>query len=113
MFFYARDKPNRKEDMSKKYLAAAAMAMVLLIPQGARALTPLPSDEYLTQKFRSADTNGDGRLSRQEYVAMWRYDQEKGKKQFQKLDKDRDGSITLEEYLAPMREQRQKQKTRK
>jgi hypothetical protein len=84
--------------MKGKWLILATVLMVVCLHQAGSALTPLPSDEYLTGKFQAADTDGDGRLSRREYLAMWRYDQEQGKKQFQKLDKDRDGSITLEEY---------------
>jgi len=95
--------------MKRIWLIIGAMVVVACLPQASLALTPLPSDEYLTGRFRSADTNGDGRLSRQEYLAMWRYDREQGKQQFQKRDKDRDGFITLEEYLAPIREMRQKQ----
>lgn len=99
--------------MLRIWLISAAMVMVVCLPQAGLALTPLPSDEYLTRQFQSADANGDGRLSRSEYVGMWKYDQEQGKQRFLKLDKDRDGSISLEEYLAPIREMRQKQKTRK
>ena len=98
--------------MKRIWLIIAAVLMVLCMHQAGLALTPLPSDEYLTGKFQAADTSGDGRLS-QEYLAMWKYDQDQGKRQFQKLDKDRDGFISLEEYLAPMRERRQQQKTRR
>lgn len=98
--------------MKRIWLIIGAMVMVVCLPQAGLALTPLPSDEYLTKKFREADANGDGRLSRPEYLGMWKYDREQGKQQFQKLDKDRDGTITLEEYLAPIREMRQKQQPR-
>ncbi len=98
--------------MPRIRLMCATLVMAVCLPQASLALTPLPSDDYLTRRFQSADANGDGRLNRAEYGGMWKYDPEQGKRQFLKLDKNRDGSISLEEYLAPVREMRQKQKTR-
>ena len=91
-------------------LLVAALGVALFCHQTAVALTPLPNDEHLTRKFREADANGDGRLSREEYMKGWWYDREQGQQQFQKRDKNRDGFISLDEYLAPMRERRQKQR---
>lgn len=99
--------------MKKIWLITAAMIAVACLPPWGLALTPLPSDEYLTRKFQSADTNHDGRLNRQEYLAMWQYDPQQGNRQFLKLDKNRDDAISLEEYLAPIREMRQKQQPRR
>lgn len=89
-------------------ISAAMVAVASLAPAGL-ALTPLPSDAYLTKQFRQADADGDGRLNRTEYLGMWKYDREHGNRQFLKLDKNRDSFISLDEYLAPIREMRQKQ----
>jgi len=93
-------------------LLLASAGVALFCHHTVLALAPLPSDEHLTRKFREADANDDGRLSREEYLAMWRYDQNLGREQLQRLDKNREGFISLEEYLAPMREMRRKPKSR-
>jgi hypothetical protein len=52
--------------------------------------------------FKKLDANGDGSLSKDEYLASPRAKQDpaKGAENFSKMDKDSDGKITKEEFAA-------------
>jgi EF hand domain-containing protein len=53
------------------------------------------------EQFKKADTNGDGTLSEDEFVAAFgKKDAEKAKTRFKKLNKAGDGKLTLEEFTA-------------
>ncbi|WP_228076570.1 EF-hand domain-containing protein [Novilysobacter ciconiae] len=56
------------------------------------------ADERFDRRFKQADSNGDGRLSRAEYEAAWPGNE----KVFAFLDEDRDGYLTRAD-LAPRR----------
>ena len=47
--------------------------------------------------FKKKDTNGDGSLSKEEFVAKMK-DAEKAGKSFDKKDKNGDGKLTLDEF---------------
>ena len=50
------------------------------------------------EHFKALDTNGDAKLSLEEFTG--KHDADKAKEEFAKLDKDSDGSLTLEEFSA-------------
>jgi len=52
--------------------------------------------------FKKLDANGDGSLSKDEYLASPRAKQDpaKGAENFAKMDKDSDGKLTKEEFAA-------------
>jgi Ca2+-binding EF-hand superfamily protein len=60
--------------------------------EGKKAATP-------EEKFKKLDTNGDGKLSLDEFKAGAK-DPAKAEAQFKKLDKNGDGFVDLEEYKA-------------
>ncbi|MEK0445015.1 MAG: hypothetical protein RLZZ399_336 [Verrucomicrobiota bacterium] len=51
------------------------------------------------ESFKKLDTNGDGKVSVDEFTAKAK-DAEKAKEKFKTLDADGDGSLTLEEFSA-------------
>lgn len=72
-----------------RYILAGGLALVVL--PGAFAGHPVGSEPYTM--FKSMDTDGDGKLTRAEYVA--------GSKQlFADMDTDRDGQVTVAEMTA-------------
>ena len=53
------------------------------------------------EQFKLLDTNNDGKLSKEEYVARFKDDAEKKSKaemRFSRIDKNGDGFLSLEEY---------------
>lgn len=50
--------------------------------------------------FAKKDTNGDGKLSKEEFTKGSK-DAAKSEAQFAAKDKDKDGSVSKEEFLAP------------
>lgn len=90
-------------------LVAALLAFALAAPLAATAQSRIPSldrDDHLgdvgraarqkaIERFDSADTNKDGKLSREEVAAHFTYLSEK----FDQLDKNHDGFLDWEEFI--------------
>lgn len=69
-----------------------ALATVLVAP--VRAQTNIAALEPAPGSFQGADTNRDGRVSRDEFASF------AGTSTFARLDQDQDGAITLAEWKA-------------
>jgi Ca2+-binding EF-hand superfamily protein len=58
--------------------------------------SPLNTQEF----FNLMDRNGDGKISLDEYLKVWK-DKTEGEKVFRQLDKNGDGSLSREEFGLP------------
>ena len=85
--------------LNLKALAAAAVTVVV-VPGAALAEPPAGMHEKGTAAFKKADTDNDGRLSREEAKAMPRVS-----KNFDAIDADKDGTVSLDEIHAFMKAQ--------
>lgn len=80
-------------------LAASALADTTIVPkldqEGRKGDMARMAKEKAAAKFDAADTNKDGKLSREELAESAPYMAEN----FERYDKDKDGSLTWEEYV--------------
>jgi Ca2+-binding EF-hand superfamily protein len=86
----------------KKILTLALIAGMFMPMLSAQAQKGNKSPE---ERFKLLDTNSDGKLSKEEFIARVKDDAEKKGKaetQFSRLDKNNDGFVTLEEYKEGM-----------
>ena len=93
--------------------AASSMSLLLLLLMACTvwvgtgcAKDPDPPEPEITRGaqpgaepdvFARIDRDGDGRLSRREYAAMWR-DQTAGERNFRRADRNGDGFLSREEF---------------
>jgi Ca2+-binding EF-hand superfamily protein len=86
----------------KKMLTLALIAgMFMPLLTGAQEKKGKSPDE----RFKALDTNNDGKLSKDEFVAQYKDDAEKKGKaemRFPRLDTNNDGFLSLEEFKAGM-----------
>jgi hypothetical protein len=79
----------------KELILAAAAVLV-----AAAAAAPVPPlEQSRRQHFARLDTDHDGKVSREEFLAPWRQHLEIAEKQFRQFDKNGDGYLTPEEYI--------------
>jgi Ca2+-binding EF-hand superfamily protein len=82
----------------KKFLAFALIAgMFMPLLTGAQEKKGKSPDE----RFKAMDTNNDGKLSKEEFLAQYKDDAEKKGKaemRFPRMDTNNDGFLSLEEY---------------
>lgn len=86
-----------------KKLTIPAIAMTVAMSAGV-ALADHHKGDW-EEKFRAADTNGDGVVSREEFHAAF---PDKGEERFAKIDANGDGVITLEEKKAHKEQKKEK-----
>lgn len=81
--------------------AAKPKGVTLQDPSEAEAATTRPASRTPDERaalFERKDTNGDGRLSREEFL-RGRADAQTAERQFAARDRDGDGALSLEEFL--------------
>ena len=79
-------------------LAAAACAFTATaLPAFSQTAAATPVSAEIAAAFKRADTNGDGKLSKEEAANMPAI-----AARFDELDKDKDGFLSLEEFAAGM-----------
>jgi Ca2+-binding EF-hand superfamily protein len=88
-----------------------ALAFAVITPSAVMAEDTKPKINPETV-FKRRDTNGDGAISEDEFLAAAKEDKqkEKLKKRFGKIDSNGDGKLSLEEFKAGMVRPTKKQK---
>ncbi len=88
--FAADEKKDEKKDEAKPAEAAPEKP-----EKKGRAVDP-------AEAFKKMDSNGDGKLSLDEYKAVvGKKDPSRAEERFKKLDKNSDGALTQEEFAVP------------
>ncbi len=77
-------------------LGGATLAPVVL-PSGTMAMSPSEKAAHHEKLFAAADTDGDGRVSEQEFVDF------ELRRRFEKADLNKDGRLSKTEYLASVK----------
>ena len=87
----------------------AAVACAMLVPAAVMAQDAKPKMDP-AKLFKKRDTNGDGAVSEDEFLAAAKEDKQKEamKKRFSKIDSNGDGKLSLEEFTAGMAAPRKK-----
>ncbi len=91
-----------------KYLPAIAAFLALTAPLSMAKDKEEKKKATPEEAFKKRDTNGDGKLSVEEFTG--KHDADKAKTAFGKLDKDSDGFLTLEESSAKVEGGKKKKK---
>ncbi len=84
--------------MSKFRLAKLITAAGIILLAGAAEAVP-PLEQTREKHFQRLDTNKDGKVSREEFLAPWQRHRDIAEQQFRDFDKNRDGFLTPEEYI--------------
>jgi hypothetical protein len=83
----------------RRFLKRLIPAAAAVLAAAAAAAPVPPLEQTRRQHFARLDTNHDGKVSREEFLAPWRSHREIAEKQFRQFDKNGDGYLTPEEYI--------------
>jgi hypothetical protein len=91
-------------NMNKTCAPTVCLAIALPLATLHAQQTADPADS----RFQRLDTNGDGFLSKDEWMAIKsaRKDPKRANKRFSRMDQNSDGQISKEEFLAPKTEEK-------
>jgi Ca2+-binding EF-hand superfamily protein len=82
-----------------RYAVSLVLAAALLLAGCATVPDPMVSDTQFMAMFEAMDTDRDGYISEEEFLAAY-HDREQAREIFHAADLDGDGRISLEEALA-------------
>ena len=91
-------------NITKTCLPTACLAITLTVT----SLHGQQGADSADSRFQRLDTNGDGFLSKDEWMAIKsaRKDPKRANKRFSRMDQNSDGQISKEEFLAPKTEEK-------
>jgi hypothetical protein len=92
------------------FLTALALVIGISVAAQAQAQDDAASAPRGEKGFKVLDANGDGKVSKEEFLAA---SQKRAEARFAKLDKDNKGYLTKEDFLAAREKAREKGKNRK
>jgi len=95
--------------MKRAVCFLTALALVIGISVTAQAQDDAVAAPRGEKGFTMLDTNGDGKVTREEFLAA---SQKRAEARFAKLDKDNKGYLTKEDFMAAREKNRDKAKNR-
>ena len=96
--------------MKRALCFLTAVALVIGISMAAQAQDDAASAPKGEKGFTMLDANGDGKVTKEEFLAA---SQKRAEARFAKLDKDNKGYLTKDDFTAARDKARERAKTRK
>ncbi|MBI4804967.1 MAG: EF-hand domain-containing protein [Desulfovibrio sp.] len=96
--------------MKRAVCFLTALALIIGISVAAQAQDDAASAPRGERGFKVLDANGDGKVTKEEFLAA---SQKRAEARFAKLDKDNKGYLTKDDFTAAREKAREKAKTRK
>jgi Ca2+-binding EF-hand superfamily protein len=114
--YYSSVNAPKKESSMQTFKKAIIVGTLALIPILAVAATTATTNadkaepaKAASKRIASADTNSDGVITKQEWLAVW---QNRAEKRFKAMDANGDGNVTKEELTAAHEKAKQKKAAR-